>query len=202
MSDKPKKIESNLLTMTLTLFIISIISAGTLGYVYKLTKGPIEVANKKKELEALKIVLPEGFDNSPIDDQIKVPSDLGDSLTCYFAKKGDKIIGVAIKTFTEKGFNGHFDVMVGFLPDGTIINTTVLEHHETPGLGDEVDKKKSNWSNQFNGKNPETFVLKVEKDGGDVKAITAATISSRAYTDAVARAYEAFKKYIQPDLNK
>ena len=202
MSDKPKKIESNLLTMTLTLFIISIIAAGSLGYVYKLTKEPIELANKKKELDALKLVLPDGFDNSPIDDYRNVPSDLGDSLTCYFAKRGDEVIGVAIKTFTEKGFNGHFEVMVGFQPDGTIINSTVLQHYETPGLGDKIDKKKSDWSNQFNGKNPETFTLKVEKDGGDVKAITAATISSRAYTDAIARAYEAFKKYIQPDINK
>jgi len=68
----------------------------------------------------------------------------------------------------------------------------VLEHKETPGLGDKMQKNKSPWSEQFNGKNPTSFKLAVEKDGGDVDAITAATISSRAYTDAVKRACETY----------
>ena len=84
--------------------------------------------------------------------------------------------------------------MVGFLPDGTIRNISVLEHAETPGLGDKMEKKKSSWSEQFNGKNPESYKLQVTKDGGSVDAITAATISSRAYADAVDRAYKAYKK--------
>ena len=83
--------------------------------------------------------------------------------------------------------------MVGFLPDGTINDVAVLEHEETPGLGDKMEKKKSDWSLQFQGKNPETFRLSVTKDGGDVDAITASTISSRAFCDAVTRAYENFK---------
>ncbi len=201
MSDKPKKIESNLLTMTLALVVITLVASAALGYVYTLTKGPIELAMKHKETAALKVVLPE-FDNNPLEEEFEVPAldDTTQKLSCYPAKKDGKIVGVAIKTYTDIGFSGHFEVMVGFQPDGTIINSTVLSHQETPGLGDKIDKKKSDWSDQFNGKNPATFKLAVEKDGGDVKAITAATISSRAYTDAIKRAYDAFMQEVKPKL--
>ena len=84
-------------------------------------------------------------------------------------------------------------MLVGFLPDGTIKDIAVLENKETPGLGDKMLKSKSNWSTQFEEKNPANFKLKVKKDGGDVDAITAATISSRAFCDAVQRAYNALE---------
>ena len=84
--------------------------------------------------------------------------------------------------------------MVGVLPDGSINKVAVVSHKETPGLGDKMDSKKSNFSIQFEGKNPETFKLKVKKDGGDVDAITASTITSRAYCDAVERAFKALKE--------
>ena len=76
----------------------------------------------------------------------------------------------------------------------TIIGYEVLECKETPGLGDKMDIKKSQFPVQFMNKNPIDFELKVTKDGGDVDAITAATISSRAFCDAVQRAYETFEK--------
>jgi electron transport complex protein RnfG len=84
--------------------------------------------------------------------------------------------------------------MVGFLADGSIFNIAVVSHSETPGLGDKMDISKSNFSVQFKGKNPEDFQISVKKDGGDVDAIAAATISSRAYCDAVLRAYNALSK--------
>jgi electron transport complex protein RnfG len=84
--------------------------------------------------------------------------------------------------------------MVGFTPDGKIYNTSVLEHKETPGLGDKMDIRKSPWPKQFEGVNPSDFNLKVKKDGGDVDAITAATISSRAFCDAIDRAWKAYQK--------
>ena len=84
--------------------------------------------------------------------------------------------------------------MVGFSPEGEIINISVLDHKETPGLGDKMQKDKSEWSNQFNGKNPANDNLVVTKDGGLIDAITASTISSRAYCDAVQRAYDIYMK--------
>lgn len=185
--------------MSIVLLVIASLSSSLLAVVYKLTKEPIELANQQKTIKGLSMVLPK-FDNEPLKEFIMVPSDLGDSLKCYIAKNQGKIVGVAIETYTKKAFSGKFSVLVGFTPDGTIFNTIMLEHKETPGLGDKAEKTKSSWSDQFNGKNPLNFKLKVKKDGGDVDAITAATISSRAYCDAISRAYEAFNNYVKPQL--
>ncbi len=195
------KVKSTLVSMTLTLLIVTVVSAGILAVINQLTKEPIKEADLKKQKLALKQVLPD-FDNNPIKESDTIPSDIqGDAykLVVFPAIKDGKLVGVAIKTFTTKGFGGRFDVMVGFLPDGTIYNSIVLNYQETPGLGDKIDPEKSDFSKQFAGKNPATFKLKVKKDGGDVDAITAATISSRAYCDALQRAYNAFKKL---DLKK
>jgi len=103
-----------------------------------------------------------------------------------------ELVGTAVETFTKIGFSGVIKVMVGLLPDGTINDVTVLKHAETPGLGDKMEKKKSDWSLQFRGKDPRAFKLTVTKDGGDVDVITASTISSRAFCDAVSRAYSSY----------
>ena len=86
----------------------------------------------------------------------------GESLSIYPAKRNGKLVGMAVSTFTDKGFSGKIRMMVGFKPDGTISNISVLEHAETPGLGDKIEKSKSDWSTQFNNKNPGDFELKVK----------------------------------------
>ncbi|MDF1546281.1 MAG: RnfABCDGE type electron transport complex subunit G [Bacteroidales bacterium] len=189
------KTESTLRNMVLALLIVALVSATSLGYIYELTKGPIEQAKLAKKLAAIQQVVPE-FTNNPNADMYKVPSDVeGDTLEMYPAYNNDKLVGTAIKTFSDKGFSKRIYLMVGLLPDGSIKNIQVLEHAETPGLGDKMSKTKSDWSEQFNGKNPTDFSLKVTKDGGKVNAITAATISSRAYADAVERAYKTFMEH-------
>jgi len=184
------KKESNFLNMVLTLFIVATVAALALGGVYSLTKGPIAIAKQKKLEAAIKAVVP-GFDTII---EKKVEDKPGDSLTFYYAEKGGKRVGTAIKTYSKEGFGGEIDILVGFRDDGTINNTVVLSHKETPGLGDKMSKSKSDFPDQFIGKNPATFKLYVKKDGGDVDAITAATISSRAFCDALRRAYETFEK--------
>lgn len=186
------KLESTFRNMVLALTAISVTASASLGIVYQLTKGPIEQAKIANTNEAINQVIP-GFDNVPGEERFSVPSD-GDSLIIYPATKGDSLVGYAIETYTGKGFSGDIKLMVGMRPDGTIFSTSVLEHKETPGLGDKMDAAKSDFSLQFAGKNPKSFILKVKKDGGDVDAITAATISSRAFCDAVQRAYEALPK--------
>jgi electron transport complex protein RnfG len=106
-------------------------------------------------------------------------------------KKDDELVGTAIKTYTKNGFGGLVWLMVGFKTDGAINDISVLEQNETPGLGTKMTTAK--FKNQFNDKNPEQYKLSVTKDGGDVDAITAATISSRAFCDAVNRAHKSFK---------
>jgi electron transport complex protein RnfG len=183
------KKESSFINMVITLFLVTAIAALALGGVYTATKEPIAIAKQKKLEAAIKAVLPD-FDTITT---IMVPDGDGDSLTFYYAAKSGEPIGVAIKTFTNSGFSGKIELMVGMFDDGTISNTAVLSHKETPGLGDKMDIAKSDFPAQFMGKNPADFKLKVTKDGGDVDAITAATISSRAFCDAVERAYVTFE---------
>ena len=184
------KKESTFVSMVLTLFIITFVASAALGYLYELTKEPIAASKLAKQNKAIMLVVPE-FDNQPVDESYKMEVD-GGNLEFFPAKKDGKLVGTAVSTFTNKAFSGSFKIMVGFLPDGTIHNISVLEHKETPGLGDKMQKSKSDWSVQFNGKNPANFKLKVTKDNGDVDAITASTISSRAFCDAVDRAYKAY----------
>lgn len=183
------KKESNFTNMVITLFLVTFIASTALGFVYNLTKNPIEAAKLAKKTQAMQKVM-SGFTNNPFDEAYKVPAN-GDSLTIYPAKDNGNLIGYAVETYSNNGFSGTIKLMVGLRPDGTINDIVVIEHKETPGLGDKIESGKSDWSDQFEGKNPANFSLKVKKDGGDVDAITASTISSRAYTEAVQRAYNA-----------
>ncbi len=178
-----KKKPSTLINMLLSLTLISGIAALCLGSVYSITKEPIAQAKKAKQEAAIKAVLPD-FDNLETEAQ----SVDGGEIILNKAYKNEELVGTAVETFTNKGFGGQIKLMVGLLPDGTINDISVLSHAETPGLGDKMDIKKSNFSVQFKGKNPTTTKLAVKKDGGEIDAITAATISSRAYCDAVNRA--------------
>ena len=184
------KIESNLKTMVLSLLGVCAVASGLLGFMNSITEGPIAESKQKAKLEAIRQVVPE-FNNDPAAEMYTVPSDLGD-LECYPAKKDSVLVGVAVNSLTNKAFSGTFKVMAGFTPDGAVIGTSVIEHKETPGLGTKMLEPR--FKDQYKGKNPGELNLKVKKDGGEIDAITAATISSRAYSDAIQRAYEAWKK--------
>ncbi len=189
-----KKLESNLVNMVGVLTIITLIAAATLGYVYNLTKDKIAFAQEQKKLKAIEAVILPGYDNAPSSDVFTIKAlDLNQELECYPAKYGDEITSFAIKTVTMNGFCGDIWLMAGFLPNGTIHKISVVSQKETPGLGTKIAAPK--FLSQFEGKDPTTFKLKVKQDGGDIDAITAATISSRAFCDAMTRAYEAYKKH-------
>jgi len=185
------KTESTFKNMVLSLTLISLVSSACLGFVYEFTKKPIELSNLNKKLNAIKLVVPE-FTNNPYEEMFRLATGDGDSLEIYPAKKDETIVGYAVNTFTSKGFSGNISMMAGFKPDGVIFNITVLEHKETPGLGTKMTEPE--FKDQFNDKNPADFELKVKKDGGPVDAITAATISSRAFCDAVTKAYNTLQK--------
>ncbi len=184
------KLESNLKNMVLSLVFISMGMSAALGYVYLKTKEPIAKAIKEKEIGAVKMVLPE-FDNDPVKEMKVI-----EGLSFYPATKGGQPVGYAVNTFTDKAFSGKFTLMVGFLPDGTINKSMVLDQKETPGLGTKM--KEPRFYAQFEGKNPAQFKMTVKKDGGEVDAISAATITSRAYCDAINKAYLLF---MQENMN-
>ena len=171
--------------MVLTLLAITFVSAAAVGTIYEITQEPIAAAKSAKIGSAVALVVP------------TIDSLDGKTVTVYTALSGQDTVGYAIETFSNSGFGGEIRLMVGFLPDGTIHRVETLSHNETPGLGDKIDRSKSDFSVQFEGKNPRTFRLAVRKDGGDVDAITASTISSRAYADALTRAYHVFESIHQ-----
>ena len=176
--------------MVMVLSLVSLIAGSSLAIVNELTKEPIAKAQAEKLKKAIAMVTPE-FDSLKTYNMAP-PKNIGDQLNFYEVRRNDTVVATAVKSWTDKGFSGRMWVIVGFLPDGTIYNSNILWHKETPGLGDKTNIKKSDWNTQFKQKNPANYSLTVTKDGGDVDAITAATISSRAYCDAVQRAYDVF----------
>ncbi len=187
--------ESTLKNMILTLLAITLAASASVGVIYQLTAAPIAQAKADKTSAAIAQVLPP-FDNNPDEGKALHTVD-GGEMVVYTATQGGEVVGYAIETFTNNGFSGLIRLMVGFTPDGAIYKIETLQHAETPGLGDKMERSKSDFSLQFEGKNPADFKLAVTKDGGDVEAITASTISSRAYAEAVQRAADLLKT-IQP----
>lgn len=184
-----KKLESTFINMVVVLFAVTLIASAAVGYVHDLTAVEIEKAKQEKQENAIRQVIPGEFDNNPNAEVWKKQTADGGELEFYPAKKNGQLVGTAVKTYTNNGFGGQVWLMVGFNPDGTINNYSVLEHKETPGLGSKMDLwfTKEGRGNIV-GKKPGSIGLKVTKDGGDVDAITAATISSRAFLDAINRA--------------
>jgi Na+-translocating ferredoxin:NAD+ oxidoreductase subunit G len=183
------KRESSFLNMVITLFLVTGIASFVLATVYNFTAEPIAMAREAKKQLAISQVVPE-FDR--LETRMYQHRDGGDSLEFNFAYRNDELVGVAVNTWTNRGYSGRIVAMAGFDPQGRIIDVVHLQHAETPGLGDKIDKSKSPWSNQFRGFDPGSQNLRVKKDNGDIDAITAATITSRAYCDAIQRAYETF----------
>ncbi len=188
--------ESTFLNMVLTLMVVTLVAAAVLGFVHDLTKDAIVLAKTKAQEEAIVKVLP-AFDKLG-EPYLLIPEEGGDSLEFFPAyNAADELVGIAVKTYTNKGFSGYIGLMAGFAPDGTISGYSVLEHKETPGLGSKMDVWFNNPdkpNQNIVGKNPATTKFVVSKDGGEIDAITASTISSRAFLDGISRAYNTYMK--------
>ena len=175
----------------MALFVITAVAGLAMAVVYSVTKDPIVASQKAKINNAIKMVIPE-FDTMTVT--LLMPATGKDSIRMYSLMKSADNSGYAVETYTDKGFSGRFSLMVGFTTDGSISNIEVLEHKETPGLGTKMALPL--FKDQFKGIKPADLPgeqLKVKKDGGTVDAITAATISSRGFCDAVNRAYSTYK---------
>jgi electron transport complex protein RnfG len=192
-SKKMNKPTSSFRNMFLSLGIICTISGGILAGMNEFTQESIAASKKAKLEQALQAVLP-AFDNSPVDEVYLSSATAGDSLKIYPAKEQGKLVGVAVESYSMKGFSGEIKIIVGLDVSGKLINYKVLEHSETPGLGSKMEEWFRTDKNRQSvlGADLSQTTLKVTKDNGTVDAITGATISSRAFLDAVNRAYAAF----------
>ena len=186
------KLESSFKNMVLVLTSIVLFAAIALASIYNLTKEPIEQARTAKQRNAIEEVLPT-FEKLGEAETI-ILENIG-SFTLYRAyDAAGELAGAAVESFSKNGFSGEIRVMVGFDTVGNIVDYSVLEQKETPGLGTKmVDWFKTEKGGQnIKGKNPGTNNLKVTRDGGEVDAITASTISSRAFLEAIQNAYAAY----------
>ena len=167
--------------MVLVLSGICLVCSALLGTVYAVTKAPIEASEIQKVNAAIAAVTP-SFDNVPSEAVQEV--------------EGGQPVGYAIKV-SVGGFGGPLQLMVGFTPDGSVYNTSVISHSETPGLGAKIVDENIAPRVQVKGKNPAVNNIAVRKDGGEIDAITASTITSRAFLKGINAAYEVFKANCQ-----
>ena len=189
-----KKLESSLLNMTLVLTLVAVVMGGILAFVNHLTEGPIQEQKDKALADGIKAVMV--CNDLVVAEPVEVKQTVDGkehTFIIYNVKDAQgKDLGAAVQSVTM-GFGGDLKVLVGFDSEGSILGYTLLEHAETPGLGAKADQWfQKGQKGDIIGKSP-VEPLTVSKDGGQVDAITASTITSRAFLKAVNNAYNAYK---------
>lgn len=187
--------KSTLVNMVLSLGIITVVAAAALAGVYSMTLEPIAQAKAQKQQDAIGQVLPGiEFNNNPAEEAMEVTID-GETVTVFPARKDGQLAGAAVESHDNNGFSGLITVMYGFNEAGDITGYAVMQHAETPGLGSKMGEWFCDPAHSIVGLNARSSNLTVSKDGGDVDAITAATISSRAFLRALTLANQAFEQF-------
>ena len=190
-----KKLESSLTNMVLVLTGVAVIMGGILAFVNHLTEGPINAQKEKALADGIKTVMCVDELTVAKTDEVRQNDAKGKEMLFKIYQVKDaqgQDLGAAVES-TTGGFGGDLKVLVGFDPEGNILGYTLLEHAETPGLGAKADKWfQKGEKGDIIGKNP-AEPLVVSKDGGQVDAITASTLTSRAFLLAVNNAYKAYK---------
>ena len=207
-----KRLTSSLKNMVLSLTIIALVAAALLAFINSVTQGPIKTIKEKNQSDGIKSVL-----CIDANEEVTVEETALDGYTMFAVTRADgSYAGTAVRSTDKAGFGGDITVLVGFANDGEILGYQVMEHAETPGLGARAnewfrtassasEKKVGGFTKAFFGNpdpagnhnivgmNPAKSKFTVSKDGGDVDAITASTITSRAFLRAVQNAYSVFR---------
>ncbi len=192
--------KNSLLYMVLILTLITFISAAGLSYVNGIVQEPIRASQEKETLKAINEVLPD-YDNNPFEDKKNVSYNDHD-ITVYIGRKNGIMTGAAFNILSDSGYGGRLTIMVGIRSSDSSVNGMyVLSHAETPGLGDKMREKE--WQDaQFKGKPVSAdYTFKVTKDGGQIDALTAATITSRAVCEAFNTAYPIYSEFIKENTD-
>lgn len=178
------------------LVLIAIFAGIALSSVYLGTKDKIAEVKRQELKEALRKVMPFLKDNyTEIVYQYE-----NEEVTIYKVEEDGKIVGAALKLSTSKGYSGNISFLLGVNASKKVAGVYILEHKETPGLGTKATSKK--WWGQFLEKGFDNFKFKVKKDGGDVDAITAATITSRAVTGGIEKGLKIYEEFVKEAPNE
>ncbi|MEI7945846.1 MAG: RnfABCDGE type electron transport complex subunit G [bacterium] len=164
--------------LVFVLTVICAVSSALLAAVFKLTEAPIAVALEERTRAAASSVMPAGL---PSPAKLVLVQG-GNTNTFFVAKQDGKIVAVATEGRSKNGYSGDVVLMVGMSADGKLVNYEVISASETPGLGTKISSNA--FKNPLKGRSLEGS-WKVKKDGGEVDAVTAATISSRAALDCI-----------------
>ncbi len=176
--------------------LFALVSTGLIAAVYLITKDKIAQEVEASVARRLnEIVLKTEYDNDVYHDcKFVTNQDLLGSKEpqkVYRMRNKNRDYAIILSTVAPDGYAGKIKLIVGIYRDGSLAGVRVTEHKETPGLGDKIDREKSEWIEQFNKrslKNSPAAMWKVKKDGGDFDALTGATITPRAIINAVYKA--------------
>ncbi len=184
------------------LWLFSVVGTTLVAVTQQTTVDRIKANEKKVLLRNLHALLPpERMDNDMALDTLTIPPAplLGtdEDTLAYRARKNNEPVAVVLNAIAPGGYNGDIHLLIGIYVDGTVAGVRVVKHNETPGLGDGIEVKKSNWILGFNGKSlqsPPPEHWKVKRDGGDFDQMTGATITPRAIVKAVKNALSYYQQ--------
>jgi Na+-translocating ferredoxin:NAD+ oxidoreductase subunit G len=182
-----------MLNLSLRLALICAVSALLLAQVDSLTRGPIAAAEKRARLEAIQEVLPT-FDNALDEDAVEITLESGEIRRYYIGRLEGEVTGFAFQAISYLGYSGEIQIMVGLDVGGKVNGVRITRHAETPGLGAKYAKPKV-LDEYYANRDLSGTDWRVQKDGGDLDAVTGATITGRALGWAIEAALQDFDKY-------
>jgi len=175
----------------LHLAVFSLLVVGSVSIMFHITKDKIAANEYQALLSSLQQVLvAQTYDNDVVNSVLN-----RGNYKIYQAKQGNKVVAVILQTTTTEGYNGDIQLLIAFDYLGKLLGVEVLKHKETPGLGDKIERQKSDWLLSFQGKAVtmmQTSLWAVKRDGGEFEQFTGATITPRAIVNAVKRAGQFF----------
>ena len=181
------------------LALFAAITSVAIGWTYLGTKAQIDLEVRRAEArQLLEIFPPDTHDNDIVDDVFEVAAEtallgIRETRQGYRVRQGNKVIGVILPATARDGYSGDIRALIGVRLDGSVAGVRVVAHRETPGLGDKVDLRKSDWILDFNERSLTNPILRgwnVEKEGGVFDQFTGATVTPRAVILATRRALE------------
>lgn len=182
--------------MGVTLMAVGLVATALLAYTEQVTREPIAKALLEETLQNLAQVLPKGYDNKPVEDTVLIADGLLNKklkpVLFYRARSAGAPHSAAFVVTAPDGYSGDVDVMMAVSANGTLNGIQVVLHKETPGLGDKIDAKVTDWPKAFQGKTLDNVKWGVKKDGGAFDQFAGATISPRAVVKAVHKGLQFF----------
>lgn len=196
-------LKKHILSVGFVLGVFAIVATTMVAYTEQNTREQIKENERQALLDAINILIPhEQYDNAILQDTILLPAteSLGteEPTQVFRARKQNQPVAVVLTVVAPNGYSGRIKMLVGIYDDGTLAGVRVINHKETPGLGDKIDASRSSWIKQFEGlslENPSSAKWKVKKDGGAFDQFTGATITPRAVVGAVKASLEYFKNH-------